>query len=196
MKLTINLLIIIISCSCTINSHVMLKTKSDYVFDEIDYKNNPEYKIAANDIIDFRLYTNDGFEVIDMVSQSSSNSSILNQANIIQYNIRKDSLVNKLRLEFPVNNIFSIPTGQATFTLYQLQKDSLLLDDISYRGNRENSLFTDEKGHQGDIIINTGALMWLESIYSVDLDENDYETGFNTDLHSIAQDILDSYNQN
>ena len=62
-------------------------------------------------------------------------------------NIRKDSLVNKLRLEFPVNNIFSIPTGQATFTLYQLQKDSLLLDDISYRGNRENSLFTDEKGH-------------------------------------------------
>ena len=33
-------------------------------------------------------------------------------------------------------------------------------------------------------------------IYSVDLDENDYETGFNTDLHSIAQDILDSYNQN
>ena len=94
MKLPINLLIIIIiSCSCTINSHVMLKTKSDYVFDEIDYKNNPEYKIAANDIIDFRLYTNDGFEVIDMVSQNGSNSSILNQANIIQYNIRKDSLV-------------------------------------------------------------------------------------------------------
>ena len=80
--------------------------------------------------------------------------------------------------------------------LYQLQKDSLLLDSISYRGNRENSLFMDEKGHQGDIIINAGALMWLESIYSVDLDENDYETGFNTDLHSIAQDILDSYNQN
>ena len=38
--------------------------------------------------------------------------------------------------------------------------------------------------------------MWLESIYNINLDENDYETGFNTDLHSIAQDILDSYNQN
>ena len=45
------------------------------------------------------------------------------------------------------------------------------------------SLFTDELGHQGDIIINTGALMWLESIYNINLDENDYETGFNTDLH-------------
>ena len=111
-------------------------------------------------------------------------------------NFRKDSLVNVLRTEFPENNIFSIPTGQATLTLYELQRDSLLLDDILYRGNREYSLFADEIGHQGDIIINTGALMWLESIYSVDLDENDYETGFNTDLHSIAQDILDSYNQN
>ena len=85
---------------------------------------------------------------------------------------------------------------EAYDNMVNIRKDSLLLDDISYRGNRENSLFTDEKGHQGDIIINTGALMWLESIYSVDLDENDYETGFNTDLHSIAQDILDSYNQN
>ena len=111
-------------------------------------------------------------------------------------NIIKDSLVNNLRVEFSANDIFSIPSGQATLTLYQLQKDGLLLDSISYKGNRENSLFIDETGHQGDIIINTGALMWLESIYSVDLDENDYETGFNTDLHFIAQDILDSYNQN
>ena len=75
------------------NSHVMLRTKNDYVFDTINYKNNPEYKIAANDIIDFRLFTNDGFEVIDMVSQQNNNRNMLNQANIIQYNIRKDSLV-------------------------------------------------------------------------------------------------------
>ena len=111
-------------------------------------------------------------------------------------NFMGDSLVDVLRADFPENNIFSIPTGQATLTLYELQRDSLLLDDILYKGNRQYSLFTDELGHQGDIIINTGALMWLESIYSVNLDENNYETGFNTDLHTIAQDILDSYNQN
>ena len=111
-------------------------------------------------------------------------------------NFMGDSLVDVLRADFPENNIVSIPTGQATLTLYELQRDSLLLDDILYKGNRQYSLFTDELGHQGDIIINTGALMWLESIYSVNLDENNYETGFNTDLHTIAQDILDSYNQN
>ena len=94
MKLLIKIfLLITISTSCTVNSHVMLRTKNDYVFDTINYKNNPEYKIAANDIIDFRLFTNDGFEVIDMVSQQSNNRTMLNQANIIQYNIRKDSLV-------------------------------------------------------------------------------------------------------
>ncbi len=94
MKLLIKIfLLITISSSCTVNSHVMLRTKNDYVFDTINYKNNPEYKIAANDIIDFRLFTNDGFEVIDMVSQQNNNRNMLNQANIIQYNIRKDSLV-------------------------------------------------------------------------------------------------------
>ena len=94
MKLLIKIfLLITISTSCTVNSHVMLRTKNDYVFDTINYKNNPEYKIAANDIIDFRLFTNDGFEVIDMVSQQNNNRNMLNQANIIQYNIRKDSLV-------------------------------------------------------------------------------------------------------
>ena len=46
----------------------MLKTKYNYVFDEIDPNENPEYKIASNDIVDFRLYTNDGFQLIDMVS--------------------------------------------------------------------------------------------------------------------------------
>ena len=84
---------IIILSSCTVNSHVMLKTKPNYVFDEIDHNNNPEYKIATNDIIDFRLFTNDGFEVIDMVSQENSNRMFLNAGNMIQYNIRKDSLV-------------------------------------------------------------------------------------------------------
>jgi polysaccharide export outer membrane protein len=94
MKLIIKILFAtIFLSSCTVNSHVMLKTKNDYVFDTINHDINPEYKIAPNDIIDFRLYTNDGFEVIDMVSQSNSNRVLLSQSNIIQYNIRKDSLV-------------------------------------------------------------------------------------------------------
>ena len=94
MKQLIKILFVpIILSSCTVNSHVMLKTKNDYVFDTINYNMNLEYKIATNDIIDFRLFTNDGFEVIDMVSQNNTQNVNINQSNIIQYNIRKDSLV-------------------------------------------------------------------------------------------------------
>ena len=127
--------------------------------------------------------------------------STLSQHRLIKEELNKGGvdvlgMSADILLENPTDGYKDWITGQATLTLYELQRDSLLLDDILYRGNREYSLFTDELGHQGDIIINTGALMWLESIYNINLDENDYETGFNTDLHSIAQDILDSYNQN
>ena len=87
---------LLIANGCTVNSHIMLKTKPNYVFDEIDPNNNPEYKLAINDIISFRLFTNDGFQLIDMVSQGTSGNAnagnflIVNQ---IQYNIRQDSLV-------------------------------------------------------------------------------------------------------
>ena len=82
----------LLSNSCTINSHVLLKTDKDFIFDSITDLDNPEYQIAINDIIDFRLYKNDGYEVIDM-SLNSSSVNIVNQVNVIKYNIRKDSLV-------------------------------------------------------------------------------------------------------
>ena len=80
--------------ACTINSHIMLKTNKDYVIDELLDVDNPEYKLSINDIINFRLFTNDGFEVIDMSAvNQSGNAMFLNQNNMIQYILRKDSLV-------------------------------------------------------------------------------------------------------
>ena len=83
----------LLSNSCTINSHVMLKTENDFIFDSITDLDNPEYKIAINDIIDFRLFKNDGYEVIDMSLNDGGSGILLNQMNVIKYNIRKDSLV-------------------------------------------------------------------------------------------------------
>ena len=64
---------------------------------------------------------------------------------------------------------------------------------MSFMGPKHNSLFTDEKGHQGQIIIETGSLIWLNSIYNVDLRNNNHETGFNTDLHAIAKQVMDNH---
>ena len=103
------------------------------------------------------------------------------------------ALIDSLRAEFPSTNIFSIPTGKASITLWQMHKDGLLLDNIAYIGPFETSLFTDTEGHQGEITASTGALMWLKSIYKVDLSTNDYDTGFNTDLHTVAEDAMNSH---
>ena len=105
-----------------------------------------------------------------------------------------DSIVKPLREAFPTTPIFTIPTGLATLKLTQMQEDDTLLDEISYEGPKSTSLFKDFKGHQGDIIIETGTLVWLSSIYNVKLDTFSYDTGFNTDLHSIANDIISDHN--
>ncbi len=105
-------------------------------------------------------------------------------------------IVDELRLEFPSTKIFTIPTGWATKNLAQMNLDNELLDDISMVGPKSSSIFTDEKGHQGQIVIETGTMIWLNSIYNVNLSSFNYDTGFNTDLHAIAQDIIDNHDSN
>jgi hypothetical protein len=102
-------------------------------------------------------------------------------------------IVDELRIIFPTTNIFTIPTGWATKNLAQMQLDDLLLDEIELFGPKPISIFTDPKGHQGQIVIEAGTLIWLNSIYNEELSGNNYETGFNTDLHSIAEDIMNSH---
>ncbi len=104
-----------------------------------------------------------------------------------------DSIVDPLRAEFPNTKIFTIPTGWTSLELAQMKQDGQLLDDIDYFGPKATSLFTDQKGHQGQIIEEAGTLLWLRSLYGVDLNTIEFDTGFQTDLHSIAQQIADSH---
>ena len=103
-------------------------------------------------------------------------------------------MIDQLRDEFPSSNIFSIPTGYATFELYQMSLEGLLLDEINMFGPKETSIFTDQKGHQGDIVIETGGLVWINSLYGLDLTQYNYETGFNTNLFEIGSRIMSNHN--
>jgi len=107
-----------------------------------------------------------------------------------------NEMVDILRVEFPSIKIFTIPTGWASINLDQMNMNNELLDDISRFGPQATSLFVDDKWHQGDIIRETGSLIWLNSIYGVDLSTFSYVTGFNTDLHKIAKQIMDSHDPN
>ena len=106
-----------------------------------------------------------------------------------------ETVVDSLRYEFPETNIFSIPTGWATIHLAQMQQDDLLEDNINLFGAKPTSIFTDDKGHQGQIVIETGTLVWLASIYGDDLNANGYITGFETDLHGLATQIMNDHDE-
>ena len=105
-------------------------------------------------------------------------------------------MIEGLRAEFPGTKIFTIPTGWAAINVAQMQEDNVLLDDIALFGPTKTSIFTDEKGHQGDIVKVTGGLLWLNSLYAVDLSTHDTATGFQTDLHKIAQEIAENHDPN
>ena len=102
-------------------------------------------------------------------------------------------IVDELRKEFPSTKIFTIPTGWATKNLAQMNLDNELLDDITMVGPKSTSIFTDEKGHQGQIVIETGTMIWLNSIYQINLEDFNYDTGFDTDLHQIAIDVTNNH---
>ncbi|MFB6257452.1 MAG: polysaccharide biosynthesis/export family protein [Flavobacteriales bacterium] len=46
----------------------MLQTEDDFQFDSIPENKSPEYRISPNDVIQFRLFANDGFQLIDITS--------------------------------------------------------------------------------------------------------------------------------
>ncbi len=91
--------------------------------------------------------------------------------------------------------------GRSTFYVYsgeerevaQMQQDELLDDDIDLFGAKPTSIFTDAKGHQGQIVIEAGTLVWLASIYGDDLSLNTYDTDFSTDLHGVAFEIMSNH---
>lgn len=120
-------------------------------------------------------------------------SSIESFYNYFVNTIIHKTVVDPLRAEFPNTTIFTIPTGWAAIDLLKMKQDGLLLDSVSLSGPSATSLFTDAKGHQGQIIVEAGTLMWMKGIYREDLGTNSYSTGFTTDLHALADQIMNAH---
>lgn len=55
----------------------MLKTSKDYTYDKIaDSLSKQDYKIEANDIVNVRIFSNDGFKIVDLASSTQLNRFI------------------------------------------------------------------------------------------------------------------------
>jgi len=57
-----------------LNPSIMLKTDKNYAYDTIvDSTQTKNYKISANDLLEFRIFSNDGFKLIDLTSLNQVN---------------------------------------------------------------------------------------------------------------------------
>ena len=53
------------------------------------------------------------------------------------------------------------------------------------------AIFRDDLGHANQMLVDLGRLVWLRSIYGIDLDTIPAPEGYETDLNSLAQAIAD-----
>ncbi|MBL0049950.1 MAG: polysaccharide biosynthesis/export family protein [Bacteroidetes bacterium] len=90
--LAIVLLLITLSSCRTLRPNIMMKTPKEYKFDIPKDSSNPDYKIQPNDILDFRIFSNEGFKLIDLTSLNTNNAGV--NANFsIEYNVEFDGKI-------------------------------------------------------------------------------------------------------
>ena len=143
--------------SCTINSNRMLRTPKDYQFDTIsNLMKNVEYKIAVNDQLNFQLYTNNGFQLIDRFNEIGSGQNRLMNGGMngnfgINYMVRQDSLV-----ELPIIgnvNLVGQTAREAELYLEDLFSEFYVDPYIFLRVNsRRIFLFSGSTGGEAQVI--------------------------------------------
>lgn len=83
--------------SCRVfNPSVMLRTKKHYPYAVAQDSVPNQYVIQKGDILTFRLYSNQGFKIIDLSTMDEGNRSAqqVNVQNVFPYLVDKDSMVN------------------------------------------------------------------------------------------------------
>ena len=105
--------------------------------------------------------------------------------------------VDGLRDLYPQSEIQSIFHGRAAIELRGLFELGSLPEISEMTSKRPPGIFTDRKGHAGQILLDLGTLIWLGTIYDIDM--NDFPVSelkingesYETDLVAIAKEILD-----
>ncbi|MBL8003176.1 MAG: polysaccharide biosynthesis/export family protein [Flavobacteriales bacterium] len=81
----------VFASSCTINKDIMFKTPVDYAFDTLPAVPATDFTISPNDFLQFRLFANDGFRLIDLITDENQRAP--NQRNMPTYLVVADGTV-------------------------------------------------------------------------------------------------------
>jgi polysaccharide biosynthesis/export protein len=91
-KLLLFILSAFLLSSCgIINPSIMLKTGRNYNYDAFADTAVRAYKLSPNDIIEFRMYSNNGFKLIDLTNTAAQNNTFYNRA--FSYDVEFDGTV-------------------------------------------------------------------------------------------------------
>lgn len=105
------------------------------------------------------------------------------------------NLSQELGADFPDNDVFTFHHGAVAYELREMFEAGELEGDVNKLQGLNNSVFTDAKGHAGQIMIDTGTLIWLHAVHGVEpLDLPEF-TQWNTDIRVIADSVLYEQNQ-
>ncbi len=86
------LLGVLLLTGCTINRDIMFKTDNAYVFDEFKDSTALQLKLQPNDVFQFRLFANDGFKMIDLISEGATREAQQLVRTAFSYTIEYDGL--------------------------------------------------------------------------------------------------------
>lgn len=146
-----------------LNPSIMFKTPKDYEYDEQKKDTSLEYVIAPNDVISFRLFTNNGIKLIDVSSENNNAQQFQQLSRGLPYLVEYDGKINLPligRVEIAGKTI-----REAEFFLEELyekdHRDAFILLNVS---NRRVTVFTGEGGSGTVITLENNNVKLLEAL--------------------------------
>lgn len=143
----------------------MLKTPKDFVFDTPPETSDVEYKIAPNDVLSFRLYTNDGFRLIDFTTSTgnTNNQAMMQNNALFTYLVEYDGFCNLPILGRTQLNNMTIREAELLLEekYAELYIDPFVLLDVT---NRRVTIFPGSEGTGKVITLNNNNTTLIEAI--------------------------------
>jgi len=102
-------------------------------------------------------------------------------------------LMDELRALYPNTDIYCIPYASGAVELRDLYAAGTLDDVEALVSGSVESIYNDTLGHADGILYSVVEMVWLNSIYGVDLSTYPYDPGYNIDVKAIAEKIMDEH---
>jgi len=102
------------------------------------------------------------------------------------------NLASNLSSDYPSADVFTIYHGAVAYELREMFENGELEGDIEQlTGSKTTSIFTDAKGHAGNLMIDTGSLIWLHAVHGVDPMTMPEFTEWEVDPRQLAKSLVE-----